>query len=574
MLKFLKIISPKYKIWVTIFLFLSLLNIVLDTFSIILILPLIQILFDTGDVSGKLLDVFNIINNFLLGNFFDNEKDVKTFFLFFFVVTFIFKNIYQIFFNYYQNILFGSIEADVSIKIIQKNLSDSTIISNKKSLAETLRDSNNYASIFAHNFLVPLINIVIDISVFLLIFLFIGYNYLQETLIIGLFFGVLSLVYYFIIRKKIKIIALSSENAQKLKIKSVLDSFDLFKEVKIFNLYDLFLRSFSKQAYRIIKMQNYLAMARYIAKPIIEISFIMGITYLLFILLSMDKDLTEFLPKLSLFAFAAMRILPSINKTNMMIHRISMSEPILISLYKQLNKFKFNHDNKNNKNLSPQYDVKIKNLSFRYPDQDDLVFDKINLTIKKNKSYFIFGNSGVGKSTFVELILGLLKPSTGSILLGNSDIKKNILNWQKKLSYVSQRPNLINDTLINNITLFSEDKNKDMQKLDEIVKLLNLENLLKNNIIIGDKGKGLSGGQIQRVAIARSLFKDSKILVIDEGTSALDGKSEIKIIKSILKYKKNIAILFISHKKHLKKYFDYTLEIQNKKIKEKKIHNA
>ena len=204
MFKFLKIISPKYKIWVAIFLFLSLLNIVLDTFSIILILPLIQILFDTGEVSGKLLEVFNIINNFLLGNFFDDQKDVKIFFLLFFVITFIFKNIYQIFFNYYQNILFGSIEADVSIRIIQKNLSDSTIISNKKSLAETLRDSNNYASIFAHNFLVPLINIVIDVSVFLLIFLFIGYNYLQETLIIGLFFGLLSFIYYFIIRKKSK----------------------------------------------------------------------------------------------------------------------------------------------------------------------------------------------------------------------------------------------------------------------------------------------------------------------------------------------------------------------------------
>ena len=570
MFKFLKIISPKYKIWVAIFLFLSLLNIVLDTFSIILILPLIQILFDTGEVSGKLLEVFNIINNFLLGNFFDDQKDVKIFFLLFFVITFIFKNIYQIFFNYYQNILFGSIEADVSIRIIQKNLSDSTIISNKKSLAETLRDSNNYASIFAHNFLVPLINIVIDVSVFLLIFLFIGYNYLQETLIIGLFFGLLSFIYYFIIRKKIKIIALSSENAQKLKIKSVLDSFDLFKEVKIFNLYDLFLRSFSKQAYRIIKMQNYLAMARYIAKPVIEISFIMGISYLLFILLSMDKNLTEFLPKLSLFAFAAMRILPSINKTNMMIHRISMSEPILISLYKQLNKFKFNQKNYSNKNLPFKDNIQIKNLSFRYPDQEDLVFEKINLTIKKNKSYFIFGNSGEGKSTFVELVLGLLSPNTGSIFIGNNNIKNNISNWQKKLSYVSQRPNLINDTLINNIVLFSEDKDQDMKKLDEIVKLLNLENLLKNNVIIGDKGKGLSGGQIQRIAIARSLFKDSQILVIDEGTSALDSKSEIKIIKSILQYKKNIAILFISHKKHLKKYFDYTLEIRNKKIREKK----
>ena len=177
----------------------------------------------------------------------------------------------------------------------------------------------------------------------------------------------------------------------------------------------------------------------------------------------------------------------------------------------------------------------------------------------------------MGKSTFVDLILGLLQPTDGKIFLGNSDIKKNISNWQKKLSYVSQKPNLINDTLIKNITLFSENEKEDMKKFGEIVKLLDLENLLKNNLKIGDKGKVLSGGQIQRVAIARSLFKTSKILVIDEGTSGLDSKSEIKIIKSILKYKKNIAILFISHKKHLKKYFDYTLEIRNKKIKATKI---
>ena len=139
-----------------------------------------------------------------------------------------------------------------------------------------------------------------------------------------------------------------------------------------------------------------------------------------------------------------------------------------------------------------------------------------------------------------------MSPNTGSIFIGNNNIKNNISNWQKKLSYVSQRPNLINDTLINNIVLFSEDKDQDMKKLDEIVKLLNLENLLKNNVIIGDKGKGLSGGQIQRIAIARSLFKDSQILVIDEGTSALDSKSEIKIIKSILQYKKYCYFIHIS----------------------------
>ncbi len=383
MLKYLKIISPKYKIWVTIFLFLSLLNIILDTFSIILILPLIQILFDTGEVSGKLLDIFNVINNFLLGDFFDNEKDVKIFFLTFFVITFIFKNLYQIFFNYFQNILFGSIEADVSIRIIQKNLSESTLINNKKSLAETLRDSNNYSSIFAHNYLVPLINIVIDISVFVLILSFIGYNFFHETLIISLFFGVLSLIYFLIIRKKIKLIAVGAENAQKLKFKSVIDSFDLFKEVKIFNLYDLFLRSFSKQAYRIIKMQNYLSMARYVSKPVIEISFIIGISYLLYILLDTEKNLTEFLPKLSLFAFAAMRILPSINKINMMVHRISMSEPILKNLNNQLDKFKFTKNLNNHKKLPFKSDIKIQNLCFKYPESNDFIFEKINLTIKK-----------------------------------------------------------------------------------------------------------------------------------------------------------------------------------------------
>jgi ATP-binding cassette subfamily C protein len=243
--------------------------------------------------------------------------------------------------------------------------------------------------------------------------------------------------------------------------------------------------------------------------------------------------------------------------------KVRQSEPIVKNIYEQLNHYSYAQ--KKIKILKFKSTLTIKNLYFKYPNKDDFVIKKLNLKLQKGKSYLLFGKSGIGKSTFVEIILGLLKPTKGSIFVDNINIKNKILQWQRSLSYVPQNANLIDETLLKNVTLFSN-LNDSSYKINEIIELMGLKTLSSNPNFIGESGKKLSGGQIQRVAIARALFKDSDVLIIDEGTAGLDNKNEIEIIKKIINFKKDIIILFISHKKSLKKYFDYSLEFTKKKI--------
>ena len=568
MIKYFSIISPHYNKWLYVFVFCAFVNVILDTLSIVMILPLLNILFELNNDAGSkfifLVDVKNFFTNF---DFVDN-KNVKILFLVLFVCLFIIKNIYYIFFIYFQNKLFGSIETDIGIRIIKKSLYSSVTFNNERNTAEIIRDSTSQSSTFIQNFLVPFVQIVIELTTFGLIAIFIGYNYFNETIsIIFLLLFILFLQYFFI-RKKIFLTSANLEIANKLKIKSIIDSQDIFKEVKIFNLYQYFFKEFGKQSFRIQRMQNVLGMMRVMLKPIVEILFIFGLCFSVYLILVNDKNISESLPKIALFVVAALRVVPSVNRLNILSQRLRGAKPVLINLRRQLNSINFDIILNKIKRLSLKSKLKIKNLNFKHINKNEFLFKNLNLELTKGKSYFLQGVSGVGKSTFVELVLGLLQPTSGSVLVDNINIKKNLIGWYKSLSYVPQKANLIQDTLLNNIILFSEESN--LEKLNHIINLMNLKDLIKDSKKSGQHVAKISGGQAQRIVIARAMLKQSDLLVIDESTGALDSRSEIDIIKKIIYFNKNNLILFISHKKSLKKYFDYSLKFHNKKIKKTK----
>lgn len=571
MIKYFSLIDPYYKKWIYFFTVCAFINVILDTLSIVMVLPLVNILFDVKESTGFMLLLLNWINNFFSYFGINADKDIKVLFLISFVLLFVLKNFFQIFFIYFQNILFSSIEANIGIRIIKRTLGRTVISNNEKSIAEVIRDSSSQASIFIQNFLVPIVHTVIEIVTFGLIVSFIGFNYFNETVLISVLLLSIVSFQYLLIRKKIFTISSNIEMANKQKIKSIIDSSDIFKEIKIFNLYQYFFREFSKQAYRIMKMQNALGMIRFILKPIIEILFVSGICFSMYTLLISGQGLSESLPKLTLIVMAAFRVVPSINRLNIMTQRLRSAKPVLINLYIQLKDYNFEKIHSKVKKLDLKSKIKIKNLYFQYPGKNEPLFKNINLELKKGNSYLLLGDSGVGKSTFVELVLGLLQPTAGSILADNKNVKNNLLGWHKSFSYVPQKANLIQDTLLNNIILFSEDR--DAAKLKYIINLMQLQNLINKNKEVGQRGSKISGGQVQRVAMARALLKESNILVIDEGTAALDNENEIGIIKKIIAYKKDNVILFISHKKSLKKYFDYSLEFNKQRIKKTKNGN-
>ena len=197
----------------------------------------------------------------------------------------------------------------------------------------------------------------------------------------------------------------------------------------------------------------------------------------------------------------------------------------------------------------------------------DHIFKNLNLRIDKGQFVGIYGRSGSGKSTLINILLGLQKPESGSILLNNEEINYNNDYFIEKLGYVPQDIFLFNDTLSNNISLFDDKINDKIFK--DLIEKSQLENNFKfmdKSFLIGERGKDLSGGQIQRIAIARSLYNNSNLLILDEATNALDEKTEKQFINTLYKLKNEKSMLIISHDKEVLSICDIIYELCDYKL--------
>ena len=259
-------------------------------------------------------------------------------------------------------------------------------------------------------------------------------------------------------------------------------------------------------------------------------------------------NVAEYFPKLALFAAAAFRIMPSITRLIVNFQTLKFSISTVDKLYKE---FPLKSDTTNfinsEKRLSFNKEINISNLSFKYPLNEENILEDINLKIKIGESIGIVGKTGEGKSTFVDLICGLLQPQKGKIKVDDNDIQKNVKSWQQQIGYVPQNIYLLDDTIKENIIFGRGAVDKVDTNLENSIKLSQLEKLilkLPNGLetLVGDRGTRLSGGQIQRIGIARALMNNAQVLIFDEATSSLDIDTERDLINDIykLKHKKTL----------------------------------
>ena len=217
----------------------------------------------------------------------------------------------------------------------------------------------------------------------------------------------------------------------------------------------------------------------------------------------------------------------------------------------------------------------FQNVSFIYPNTEHKILKDINLKINKGDKVGIMGKTGSGKSTFINLFCGLLESDTGKIFIDQKSINEIINDWQNQIGYVPQTVSIFDETILYNITLADNKDEIDIEKVNNILKLLNLEetiNNLPNKIeeFAGEYGSKLSGGQCQRLGIARALYRDPNIIILDEATSGLDENTENLILEKLFKNKPNLTIITISHRKNSLKHCNKLLAIENCNINELK----
>jgi len=262
--------------------------------------------------------------------------------------------------------------------------------------------------------------------------------------------------------------------------------------------------------------------------------------------------------------------MPSFNKVVGGLQHLKFSLPAILLVEKEFNilSVKQKRFSKKQMNLSFRNNLEIYNLSYGYQQDGKKVLNNINLKIKFGERVGFIGESGAGKTSLINLIMGLLSPSDGEIKVDGNNIKQNIFYWQNMIGFVPQNIYLTDDTLLNNIAFGEEKENIDMRKVNNAIDAANLRNLVSElslgvNTTVGERGVRLSGGQQQRIGIARALYREPKVLILDEATSSLDNKNEDSIIEDIKKLNDKVTIIMIAHRISTLNICDNIYEITN-----------
>tara|TARA_B110000438_G_scaffold303675_1_gene366425 strand:- start:3013 stop:4752 length:1740 start_codon:yes stop_codon:yes gene_type:complete len=383
------------------------------------------------------------------------------------------------------------------------------------------------------------------------------------------------LLYNFYLKPKTVEYGKKKIEASKLVYQGVLESIKGFKEIKLLEKQNFFRNIVKKGAGEIFRneFKNSIIVnsPRYFLEFII-IMFVIG--FLLINTISGNQDM-NILPTIGIFAVAALRILPGASIIINGLLMISHYQSGIDLVYKDIDKFsKIKIDDKNLNKIEYEEDfneIKLENISFKYPISDKFIFKNLNFTLKNNDCIGIIGETGSGKTTLIDILLGLLKPTEGKIMLNNKELNLNKLPWSKKIAYLPQDHLILDGTIIKNITLLEDSEKIDDYKITKSIKQANLEKLIKDlpngvNTTIGGKGIRLSGGQYKKICLARLFYHEKDILIMDEATNSLDKRSEELIVDEIARLKGKKTIVVITHNLSTLKYCDQIYKIENMTI--------
>lgn len=348
-----------------------------------------------------------------------------------------------------------------------------------------------------------------------------------------------------------------------------------FKEIRILGKEFFFKRNLEKFANIIYDSQTKSILITDSPRYVFEFFIILiSLTIILFIS-KQDNELNNYIPLLSMYLLAALRLLPSISLLASSLSRISYGRYAVTKIVNDLNNIEIIKKKKSDekKVVTDNFEkLEFQNVNFSYQNTNDLILQNVSFELRRNDCIGIMGKSGEGKTTFVDVMLGLLKPNDGKLLINEKLVDKFSSNFVGNIAYLTQEPIILDEDIITNITLETDKRKINHEKLAFAVSQANFKDVIKNlpkefETKIGDNGIRLSGGQNKRLALSRAFYHGKKIIVLDEATSALDPETENFIAEEIKRIKGKTTIVIISHNENILKYCDNIYSIQNKTIK-------
>ena len=346
------------------------------------------------------------------------------------------------------------------------------------------------------------------------------------------------------------------------------------KDVKLLGRESDFLAQYHTHNIKSARVTKFQATLQNFPRLMFELLAVTGLAILVISMLGQGREMTSIIPTLGLFAAAAFRIMPSVNRVLGSVQTLRYSLPVVDTLYEEIKLISVEPASKHT--CSPEIfknELRLTNVVYQYPGATADALDNISINIRKGESIGLIGSSGSGKSTLVDLIIGLLTPSDGQIEVDGQDIQQNLRQWQNQIGYVPQSIYLTDDTLRRNIAFGLPNEQIDDLAVRRAIKASQLEEFVSTlpeglETVVGERGVRLSGGQRQRIGVARALYHDPAVLVLDEATSALDGATERGVMEAVTSLQGIKTIIVVAHRLSTVEHCDRLYRFEQGKLAE------
>jgi ATP-binding cassette, subfamily B, bacterial PglK len=566
----LKILNKKYKFFFYLIVSLSLIGSMLEMLSIFILFQLVRFFVDPVNFH---LNFLNIDKNYI-SNYTDGVFLIKIVCIL--MIIYSLKFFYFLFMYKKQFSFTNNLTAFLSTNLLKKYLEKDYVFHNNTNSSILIRNINTEVTQFTVGVMQQLLTLITELFIIIGI-VSILLIYEPYVTIISLFFlGIVAGIYLFLTKKIFVKYGELRQNLWGIAIKKVLEALHGIKDIKIYSAENYFIRSYNDVIKKFATINTKVMIFQQVPRLTLELAIIFGMLIFVYLNSSSFLENKMILQTLGLFAISSFKLMPSITKILVASQNFKFNKPSIKILTDEMQAHEPKIDKKieENKKLDVINSIKLKNICYQYSKSNKLILNNINIEVKKGDCIGIVGESGSGKSTLLNIFMGLLQPSSGEVLVNDKNINNFKKEWLSKIGYVPQKIYLIDDSIKSNIAFGEENLDIIDDKLIKASKVANIYNFWKSlpngiDTEIGETGNRISGGQAQRIGIARAFYNICDIIILDEATSALDIKNENEIMKIIKSASKDTTFIFVSHKESILRDCNAIYRIENGKLLKK-----
>ena len=550
----------------------------LETLGVSTMIPVVTVLL-TPEKVQEYIDKYDFLSKICTTLHITSVNQVAVSLLLLLMAVYVIKNVYLLFLVYRQNTFITQNRNNMISRVMAEFLNRPYEEYLGADIPTVFRiTDSDIPQTFA--LMLALLSLASEVVVSCLIFLVLLIQNVQMTLFVILVFGVLTLLIVKVLKPRLNRIGSKNQAIQSRIAKWRIQATYGLKDVKVLNREEFFVRNYYETGKIGANVARNYAVLNNTPRLLIETIFIVSMLGYIAIYINGGGDVSEMMTTIATFGVAAIRVLPSVNRINTYITEIAYTTPSLNFVYENLQQgmktdamLAERRANSQKEKLKLDDKIELNHISFHYPDSDKNIFTDAHMVVPRGKSVGIMGSSGAGKSTIVDILLGLLHAQEGQITCDGVDIFKNYESWLAQIGYIPQSIYLIDESIRDNIAFGIDADKIDEKRIWEVLEEAQLKEFIEElpeglDTTIGDRGIRLSGGQRQRIGIARALYHNPEILVFDEATSALDNETEAAVMEAVNSFHGKKTMVIIAHRLNTIEKCDIMYKVENENIVE------